>query len=105
MPTHFGPDVSDSDSEEEQRRVKRDEYGDIFEDYGFLKRAEEYKEKGNSEFKKERFERALREYDGSLEQLLTVAYDKSIVLGKRKWGDVVVLRSTVHLNKSACHYK
>mmetsp|Transcript_116459 Transcript_116459/g.324545 ORF Transcript_116459/g.324545 Transcript_116459/m.324545 type:complete len:467 (+) Transcript_116459:100-1500(+) len=104
MPAQFGPDISDSDSDED-RRIKRDEYGDIFEDYGFLKRAEEYKEKGNSEFKKERYERALKEYDLALEQLLTVAYDKSITLGKRKWNDVVVMRSTIHLNKSTCHYK
>ena len=36
---------------------------------------------------------------------LTVAHDKSILIGKRKWNDVVVLRSTLHLNKSTCHYK
>lgn len=70
-----------------------------------MKRAEEHKEKGNSNFKQERYERALKEYDMSLECLITVAYDKSIVLGKRKWNDVVVMRSTVHLNKSTCHYK
>lgn len=104
MPSHFGPNVSDSDSEEEVK-IKRDEYGDIFEDYGFLKRVEEHKEKGNSEFKRERYERAMKEYDMALEDLLTVAYDKSIVLGKRKWNDIVVLRSTIHLNKSTCHYK
>ena len=36
---------------------------------------------------------------------LTIAYDKSILIGKKKWNDVVVLRSTLHLNKSTCHYK
>ena len=40
-----------------------------------------------------------------LSRRLTVAYDKSIVIGKKKWNDVVVLRSTLHLNKSTCHYK
>ncbi|CAE7775332.1 unnamed protein product, partial [Symbiodinium pilosum] len=84
---------------------KRDEYGDLFEDYGFLKRAEARKEAGNEAFGKERFEKALAEYDDALEQLLTVAYDKSIVVGKRKWNDVVVMRSTLHLNKSTCFYK
>uniref|UniRef100_A0A7S4QXF0 Uncharacterized protein n=1 Tax=Alexandrium monilatum TaxID=311494 RepID=A0A7S4QXF0_9DINO len=104
MPSHFGPDISDSDSDDD-RRIKRDEYGDMFEDYGFLTRAEEHKERGNSEFKRERYERAMKEYDMALENLLTVAYDKSVVLGKRKWNDVVIMRSTIHLNKSTCHYK
>jgi len=84
---------------------KKDEYGDFFEDYGFLKRAEEHKAKGNEEYKKERFERSIKEYDKALDQLLTVAHDKSITIGKRKWNDVIVLRSTLHLNKSTCHFK
>ncbi|CAJ1384807.1 unnamed protein product [Effrenium voratum] len=84
---------------------QRDEYGDLFEDYGFLKRAEENKAVGNDAFKKERFEKAIEAYDDALEQLLTVAYDKSILIGKKKWNDVVVLRSTLHLNKSTCFYK
>jgi len=85
--------------------VKRDEYGDIFEDYGFLERAELSKIAGNDAFKKERYEKALSDYDVTLEQLLTVAYDKTITVGRQKWNDVVILRSTVHLNKSTCHYK
>ena len=36
---------------------------------------------------------------------LTIAYDKSIVIGKKKWNDIVVMRSTLHLNKSTCFYK
>lgn len=103
MPTHFGPDPLDSDSDDE--KPNKDEYGDNFEDYGFLKRAEEYKEAGNSDFKKERYEKALKEYDNALEQLLTVAYDKSIIIGKKKWNDIIVFRSLVHLNKSTCYYK
>lgn len=86
-------------------RLQRDEYGDIFEDYGFLKRAEAFKGEGNKAFAKERFEKALAEYDDALEQLLTIAYDKSIVIGKKKWNDIVVMRSTLHLNKSTCFYK
>jgi len=93
----------DTDSEDEQPRI--DEYGDRFEDYGFLKRAEEHKQAGNAFFQQGRFERALKEYGGALDQLLTVAFDKSIIIGKRKWNDVVIFRSTVHLNKSACHFK
>ncbi|CAE7653026.1 unnamed protein product [Symbiodinium sp. CCMP2456] len=85
--------------------IVRDEYGDLFEDYGFLKRAEAFKGEGNKAFAKERFEKALAEYDDALEQLLTVAYDKSIVIGKKKWNDIVVMRSTLHLNKSTCFYK
>jgi hypothetical protein len=42
---------------------------------------------------------------GWLASRLTIAYDKSILIGKKKWNDVVVLRSTLHLNKSTCHYK
>lgn len=84
---------------------QRDEYGDPFEDYGFLKRAEESKALGNEAFSKERYEKAIAAYDDALEQLLTIAYDKSILIGKKKWNDVVVLRSTLHLNKSTCHYK
>jgi len=45
------------------------------------------------------------EYNKALEQLVTVAYDKSIVIGARKWNDVVILRSTIHLNMSTCHFK
>eukprot|EP00439_Symbiodinium_sp_Y106_P073440 s3674_g13.t2 len=86
-------------------RLQRDEYGDLFEDYGFLKRAEAFKGEGNKAFAKERFEKALAEYDDALEQLLTIAYDKSIVIGKKKWNDIVVMRSTLHLNKSTCFYK
>ena len=45
-------------------------------------------------------------YDSAwLASRLTIAYDKSILIGKKKWNDVVVLRSTLHLNKSTCHYK
>lgn len=85
--------------------LKRDEYGELFEDYGFLQRAEESKALGNDAFSKERYEKAIVAYDDALEQLLTIAYDKSILIGKKKWNDVVVLRSTLHLNKSTCHYK
>jgi len=85
--------------------LRRDEYGELFEDYGFLKRAEESKVCGNDAFGKERYEKAIVAYDDALEQLLTIAYDKSILIGKKKWNDVVVLRSTLHLNKSTCHYK
>lgn len=38
--------------------LQRDEYGDLFEDYGFLKRAEESKAFGNEAFSKERYEKA-----------------------------------------------
>eukprot|EP00931_Biecheleriopsis_adriatica_P005504 TRINITY_DN107014_c0_g1_i1.p1 TRINITY_DN107014_c0_g1~~TRINITY_DN107014_c0_g1_i1.p1 ORF type:complete len:481 (+),score=126.55 TRINITY_DN107014_c0_g1_i1:62-1444(+) len=86
-------------------RLQRDEYGDLFEDYGFLKRAEASKAAGNEAFKKDRYEKALEEYDKAVESLLTVAHDKSILIGKRKWNDVIVLRSTLNLNKSTCHYK
>ncbi|CAE8586187.1 unnamed protein product [Polarella glacialis] len=85
--------------------VKRDQYGEIFEDYGFLERAELSKIAGNEAFRKERYEKALSDYDVTLEQLLTVAYDKTITVGRQKWNDVVILRSTVLLNKSTCHYK
>ncbi|CAE7828752.1 unnamed protein product [Symbiodinium microadriaticum] len=87
--------------------VRRDEYGDIFEDYGFLKRAEAFKGEGNKAFAKERFEKALAEYarPRESESPLTIAYDKSIVIGKKKWNDIVVMRSTLHLNKSTCFYK
>lgn len=96
--------MGDTDSEEEGE-LRVDEYSDRFEDYGFLGRAEEHKKAGNAEFQKERFEKALKEYDSALDQLLTVAYDKSIIIGKQKWNDVVVMRSTLHLNKSTCHFK
>lgn len=85
--------------------LRKDEYGDLFEDYGFLKRAEDYKKRGNEAFKRDLFEAALKEYDSALDQLVTVAFDKSITIGKRKWHDVVILRSTIHLNKSTCYFK
>jgi hypothetical protein len=85
--------------------LQYDEYGELFEDFGFLKRAEESKAAGNEAFKKERFESALQQYDIALEGLLTVAYDKSIVIGKKKMNDVIVLRSTLNLNRSTCFYK
>lgn len=103
MPSHFGPDPGD-DSDDEQL-LRRDEYGELFEDYGFVKRAEDFKTAGNEEFKKERYEKALREYDNALDQLVTVAYDKSITIGKKKWNDIVICRSTLHLNKSTCYFK
>merc|ERR1719356_2165476 len=94
--------MEDTDSEEE---LRVDEYGDRFEDYGFLDRAEEHKKAGNADFQKERYEKALKEYDNALDQLLTVAYDKSIIVGKSKWNDIVVFRSLIHLNKSTCFFK
>lgn len=96
---------TDYDSDDEGQELRTDEYGDRFEDYGFIKRAEEHKLMGNADFQKERFEKALKEYECAHDQLLTVAHDKSIVIGKRKWNDVVVMRAMIHLNKSACHYK
>jgi len=105
MPSHFGPDVRDSDSEDEEFKNKQDEYGDYFEDYGFFERAQDKKADGNAEFKKERYESALKEYDACLELLLTVAYDKSIMIGNKKWNDIVCFRSLVHLNKSTCYFK
>lgn len=95
---------ADFDSDEEPE-LRTDEYGERFEDYGFLKRADEHKQAGNADFKKDRFEKALKEYECALDQLLTVAHDKSIIIGKQKWNDVIVLRSTIHLNKSACQFK
>mmetsp|Transcript_2226 Transcript_2226/g.3845 ORF Transcript_2226/g.3845 Transcript_2226/m.3845 type:complete len:273 (-) Transcript_2226:24-842(-) len=107
MPSNFTTvAVNDSDSDEEGGcRLRRDEYGEPFEDYGFLKRAEEYKAAGNEAFKKERYQSALEKYNEALDQLITVAHDKSIVLGQKKWNDVVVLRSMIHLNMSTCHFK
>ena len=47
---------SDSDSDSDDGcRLRKDEYGEQFEDYGFLKRAEEFKALGNGDFKKERY--------------------------------------------------
>ena len=42
--------------------LQQDEYGDLFEDYGFLKRAEESKASGNEAFSKERYEKAIESY-------------------------------------------
>mmetsp|Transcript_46802 Transcript_46802/g.138292 ORF Transcript_46802/g.138292 Transcript_46802/m.138292 type:complete len:386 (+) Transcript_46802:3-1160(+) len=103
MPSRDLADSSGSDDEEFKER--KDEYGEPFEDYGFLERAEEHKVAGNKHFKLERYEKAMKEYDGALDQLLVVAYDKSIIVGKKKWNDVIVFRSTLHLNKSTCYFK
>mmetsp|Transcript_74251 Transcript_74251/g.150800 ORF Transcript_74251/g.150800 Transcript_74251/m.150800 type:complete len:351 (+) Transcript_74251:82-1134(+) len=84
---------------------KPDQYGDLFLDFGFLQKAEDCKASGNAAFKKDQFDEALLEYDAALALLKTLAEDPSIKLGKRKWDDIVILRSTIHLNKSACHYK
>merc|ERR1719183_1692194 len=92
---------SDSDSDSDNGpKIRKDEYGEPFEDYGFLKRAEEFKAIGNADFKKERYEKALNEYAKALDQLITVEHDKSLLISKPKWEDVVVLRSTIHLNIS-----
>eukprot|EP00930_Biecheleria_cincta_P082310 TRINITY_DN72068_c0_g1_i1.p1 TRINITY_DN72068_c0_g1~~TRINITY_DN72068_c0_g1_i1.p1 ORF type:complete len:461 (-),score=109.46 TRINITY_DN72068_c0_g1_i1:132-1514(-) len=90
---------------EQDDGLQYDEYGELFEDFGFLKRAELSKAAGNEAFKKDRFESALQQYDIALEGLLTVAYDKSILIGKKKMNDVIVLRSTLNLNRSTCFYK
>lgn len=105
MPTHFGVDPGSDSDDEKPTQLRKDEYGDLFEDYGFLKRAEEYKASGNEAFKKQRYESAMQKYNEALDQLLTVAHDKSIVIGQKKWNDVVVLRSLIHLNLSTCHFK
>lgn len=96
---------AEPDSDDDVLELRKDEYGERFEDYGFLRRAEDHKQQGNTDFSKDRYEKALKEYECSLDQLLTVAHDKSIIIGKRKWNDVVVLRSTIQLNRSACHFK
>mmetsp|Transcript_41699 Transcript_41699/g.89530 ORF Transcript_41699/g.89530 Transcript_41699/m.89530 type:complete len:307 (-) Transcript_41699:55-975(-) len=82
-----------------------DEYGDRFADYGFLRRVEVLRQNGNAAFQIGNYQAAIKEYDSALDRLLTVAFDKSIVIGKRKWDDVVVTRSSLHLNKSTCLLK
>merc|ERR1719343_628179 len=95
VPVRHQDSDSDSDDEEGPRtKLRRDEYGEKFEDYGFLKRAEEFKASGNDNFKKERYEKAMCEYNKALDQIITIEHDKSIIIGNRKWQDVVALRST-----------
>lgn len=85
--------------------IQTDEYGDLFEDYGCLARADAKRQEGNYAFKKERYQQALSEYERALDEILTLSYDKSITIGKQKFNDVVVLRSTIYLNRSACYFK
>lgn len=98
-------DNSGDESGEEALKQRLDEYGEPFEDYGFFKRAEEKKEAGNRHFKKGGFAKALEEYDAALQDCLVLSGDPSVVLGKLKWRDVVVFRSTLQLNKSTCRLK
>lgn len=111
MPTHFGPEPppdsdSDDDSENEDKiKVKKDEYGEVFEDYGFLTRAQEKKEAGNRHFQRERYAEALKQYEEALMDCITLSGDPSIKLSKKKWVDIVIFRATVHLNKSTCYFK
>jgi len=92
-------------AEDAPLQPKKDEQGDLFLDFGFLARAEACKAAGNIAFKSDSFDQALLEYDGALALLKTLAQDPSIKVGKKKWDDIVVLRSTIYLNKSACQYK
>lgn len=72
---------------------------------GFLGRVEEHKKAGNAAFGKQDFAGAVAEYDAGLQLLVTVAEDRAIVIGQKKWNQVIVLRALLHLNKSACHCK
>mmetsp|Transcript_380 Transcript_380/g.1198 ORF Transcript_380/g.1198 Transcript_380/m.1198 type:complete len:334 (+) Transcript_380:107-1108(+) len=98
------PDLGAADSEADAA-PGRDEHGEAFQDFGFLARAEGHKATGNVDFGHGNFEAALREYEAALQLLGTIAEDRSMVIGQKKWDEIVVLRSVIHLNKSACFYK
>merc|ERR1719195_234085 len=90
-----------SDDEPESK----DEHGEPFKDFGFLRRVEALKSAGNAKFKKDSYGKALKEYESALELLQAISQDKAIILSEKKMKDIVTLRSTIHLNRSTCYYK
>eukprot|EP00746_Dinoflagellata_sp_MGD_P167033 gnl/MRDRNA2_/MRDRNA2_97338_c0_seq1.p1 gnl/MRDRNA2_/MRDRNA2_97338_c0~~gnl/MRDRNA2_/MRDRNA2_97338_c0_seq1.p1 ORF type:complete len:543 (+),score=158.40 gnl/MRDRNA2_/MRDRNA2_97338_c0_seq1:100-1728(+) len=113
MPTHFGPeppadsdDSDDDDSDNDKKfKITYDEYGEQFEDYGFLTRAQQKKEAGNRHFQRERYAEAMKQYQEALNDCVTLNADPSIKLSKKKWIDIVIFRATIHMNKSTCWFK
>lgn len=85
--------------------IGKDERGEPFKDFGFLKRVEAHKAAGNAKFKKETYGKALKEYESAIELLNAISQDNAIIVSEKKMSDIVTLRSTIHLNRSTCYYK
>mmetsp|Transcript_81366 Transcript_81366/g.230516 ORF Transcript_81366/g.230516 Transcript_81366/m.230516 type:complete len:332 (+) Transcript_81366:63-1058(+) len=98
----MAPQEPESDDE---KLLSKDKYGEAFKDYGFLKCAEEHRSLGNEQYKDQSFQRALQEYEAALQLLTAIAEDRAITVGEQMWDDIIVFRSLVQLNKSACHHK
>jgi tetratricopeptide (TPR) repeat protein len=94
-----------ADSDDEELAPTKDEDGALFQDYGFLASAEMHKQKGNEEFKKAQYYKALKEYDLALEVLVAVLQDSSVTLSEKKFNEWVEVNGKLHLNKSTCYYK
>lgn len=85
--------------------VKSEDGKEPFEDFGFLAKTEEKRQEGNHHFREGKYEEAIYSYGEAMMCATTMTTDPSIKLGKSKWAEVLILRSTIALNKSTAHLK